>query len=41
MTHELAIGGGEADLVGPELEPQISADFPYAMAELLDAAMNR
>jgi hypothetical protein len=34
LTHELIIDGAEADAVGPELGPQISDDFPSAMAEL-------
>jgi len=38
VTHTLEITGGDADKVGPELGPQISADFPMAMAELLSAA---
>ncbi|WP_374008367.1 polyketide cyclase [Leifsonia sp. LS-T14] len=38
VTHSLTIAGAEADEVGPELGPQISADFPSTMNELLDAA---
>jgi len=38
VTHTLEITGGGAEEVGPELGPQISADFPAAMAELLSAA---
>jgi uncharacterized protein YndB with AHSA1/START domain len=38
VTHTLEITGGGAEEVGPELGPQISADFPVAMAELLTAA---
>lgn len=38
VTHTLEIDGDDADRVGPELGPQISADFPVAMAELLVAA---
>jgi hypothetical protein len=38
VTHVLEIDGPGADEVGPELGPQISADFPVAMAELLAAA---
>ncbi len=38
VTHELLILGPDADLVGPELGPQISADFPLAMTALIDAA---
>lgn len=38
VTHTLEISGPGADQVGPELGPQISGDFPVAMAELLAAA---
>ena len=38
ITHELLISGPAAAEVGPELGPQISADFPEAMAGLVDAA---
>ena len=38
VTHTLEISGAEADVIGPELGPQISGDFPVAMAELLAAA---
>jgi hypothetical protein len=38
VTHSLEIDGAQADEVGPELGPQISADFPVAMHELLAAA---
>jgi hypothetical protein len=39
VTHELVIDGPQADEVGPELGPQISEDFPSAMAALFDDAM--
>ncbi|WP_394554009.1 SRPBCC family protein [Agromyces sp. MMS24-JH15] len=38
VTHTLTIAGPEADRIGPELGPQISDDFPAAMAELVGAA---
>lgn len=38
VTHELVIDGPGSDAVGPELGPQISADFPGAMRALFDAA---
>jgi hypothetical protein len=38
VTHTLEITGEGAQEVGPELGPQISGDFPDAMAELLAAA---
>lgn len=38
ITHTLEIAGTDADRVGPELGPQISGDFPVAMAELVAAA---
>jgi hypothetical protein len=41
VTHTLTIEGPSADEVGPELGPQISGDFPVAMAELLTAAEQR
>jgi hypothetical protein len=41
VTHQLEIDGEDADRVGPELGPQISGDFPAAMAELLAAAERR
>ncbi len=39
VTHELIIDGQDADEVGPELGPQISEDFPAAMAELFANAV--
>jgi hypothetical protein len=41
VIHELVIDGPSADAVGPELGPQISADFPAAMQGLFDAAAAR
>ena len=41
VAHTLEIDGPDADEIGPELGPQISADFPVAMAELLGAAERR
>jgi hypothetical protein len=41
VTHELFIDGPSADIIGPELGPQISADFPSAMQGLFDAASAR
>jgi hypothetical protein len=38
VTHELVIDGPGADAAGPELGPQISADFPAAMRSLFAAA---
>ena len=38
VTHTLVIDGPGSDEIGPELGPQISGDFPVAMAELLSAA---
>lgn len=38
VTHQLTIGGKDADKIGPQLGPQISTDFPIAMTELLTAA---
>lgn len=38
ITHTLVIEGKDADQVGPELGPQISADFPAAMSDLIAAA---
>ena len=38
VVHHLEISGDGSDQVGPELGPQISADFPAGMAELLAAA---
>jgi hypothetical protein len=38
VTHQLQIDGPDADQAGPELGPQISEDFPAAMADLLAAA---
>ena len=38
VTHTLTIDGPGSDEIGPELGPQISGDFPDAMAELLSAA---
>jgi hypothetical protein len=41
VTHELSIDGPGADEVAPELGPQISADFPAAMRELVEAGRLR
>ena len=41
VTHRLEIDGPGADQAGPELGPQISADFPVAMADLFAAAGQR
>lgn len=38
VTHTLEITGTGSDQVGPELGPQISGDFPIAMAELIASA---
>ena len=38
VVHQLEISGEGSDQVGPELGPQISGDFPVAMAELIEAA---
>ena len=38
ITHALVINGKDCDQVGPELGPQISADFPEAMSDLIAAA---
>ncbi|WP_448808362.1 polyketide cyclase [Agromyces bauzanensis] len=38
VSHVLEISGAGADEIGPELGPQISGDFPAAMAELLATA---
>ncbi|MCE1174277.1 MAG: hypothetical protein LWW77_06680 [Propionibacteriales bacterium] len=40
VSHTLMIDGPHADEIGPELGPQISGDFPVAMAELCAAAEN-
>lgn len=41
VRHTLEIAGPAADVVGPDLGPQISEDFPVAMAELFHAAQVR
>jgi hypothetical protein len=41
VTHQLVIDGDEAGQTGPELGPQISADFPEAMKSLLAAARRK
>jgi hypothetical protein len=41
VTHELMIDGDDAATMGPELGPQISADFPEAMNALLAAARRK
>ena len=38
ITHTLEILGADADKIGPQLGPQISADFPETMAQLIAAA---
>jgi uncharacterized protein YndB with AHSA1/START domain len=35
ITHRLEISGDEADTVGPEVGPMITADFPDAMDALI------
>ncbi|MFF2052412.1 polyketide cyclase [Leifsonia sp. NPDC058194] len=41
VTHRLEITGEGADAAGPELGPQISADFPESMAALFEQAARR
>ncbi|ETA01179.1 hypothetical protein ThrDRAFT_02758 [Frankia casuarinae] len=41
VVHRLEIAGPGVDEVGPELGPQISEDFPAAMADLFAAARLR
>jgi hypothetical protein len=41
VTHRLEIDGPGAGQVAPELGPQISEDFPAAMADLFAAALQR
>ena len=41
ITHRLVIDGPGAAALGPELGPQISADFPVAMEDLVAAARVR
>jgi hypothetical protein len=38
VTHRLEIDGAGAEAMAPELGPQISEDFPAAMADLVAAA---
>ena len=38
VRYSLTIDGPAADAVGPELGPQISADFPASLAALLERA---
>lgn len=38
ITHQLVIDGPGADSAGPELGPQITADFPEALQGLIAAA---
>jgi hypothetical protein len=38
LTHQLTISGPAADEAGPTLGPQITEDFPEAMAALVAAA---
>ncbi|MDR1387259.1 MAG: hypothetical protein LBJ44_06655 [Propionibacteriaceae bacterium] len=38
LTKELEITGPPADQVGPEIGPQISADFPDTLTELVEQA---
>ena len=41
VTHQLEIDGPGSDQMAPELGPQISEDFPAAMADLFTAAARR
>jgi len=41
VRYSLTIDGADADTVGPELGPQISADFPESLAALLAQAERR
>jgi len=41
ITHRLEIDGPGAEAIAPELGPQISEDFPAAMADLIAAARVR
>lgn len=40
ITHRLTISGDGSDQVGPEIGPQISADFPDQMDALIAEARN-
>ena len=41
ITHRLEIEGAGSDTIAPGLGPQISEDFPEAMADLIAAARER
>lgn len=41
ITHELVVRGEEADVVGPDLGPDISAGFPAQLELLIEAARRR
>ncbi|KQR53387.1 polyketide cyclase [Leifsonia sp. Leaf336] len=41
VRYSLTIDGADSDTVGPELGPQISADFPASLAALLAEAERR
>ena len=41
VRYSLTIDGADADAIGPELGPQISADFPESLAALLAEAERR
>jgi hypothetical protein len=38
VTYRMEITGPAADTLGPEIGPQISADFPETMAALVERA---
>jgi hypothetical protein len=40
ITYRMEITGAEADTLGPQIGPQISADFPDVMAALVERAKN-
>ena len=41
VTYEMEISGPEADTLGPQIGPEISADFPQTLAALVARAEDR
>jgi hypothetical protein len=41
ITYRMEIAGPQADVLGPQIEPEISADFPQTLAALAERAEGR
>jgi len=40
VTYRMDITGPQADVIGPQIGPEISSDFPQTLAALVERAEN-